>query len=264
MDEVKRYSDKQIDILMILADDMGHAQWEISKFTKTASSNISNMVKELLKDHIIFKGAPRNTTNPLSKHPRSEETPLYIKKDLKVYRTILININDKVNENDMNIFLAKNNEALAISRIRLERTKLRFDKKNLLNNDDYEKLKKKLEEMKKFRGKDKSFYEKECKKYMDYIEKFVSSTYTEGIIKEFGFEAVVRTNVQGILDLWYMSKIYEISLNKNFVDKKHADEVKNAMLGIKEYDLLPIVYSKRIPIRILNSPDEGIDNVQNS
>lgn len=251
MGEAKRYGENTIEILLFLSDGQGHAQWEISKHIKMAMSNTSNLVRELLEDGIIYKGAPRKTTNLLSKHPRAEETPLYINKDLSVYRRILMIINDMVEEAISNIIMATRNEELARRHIIFEKNKLCLIKKGPLTPDDYEKLSEKFEDMKKFRGKDITFYINERDKYMDCLEKFLSSTYTEEIIKEFGFDDVLRNGVTGSLDVWYMSRIAEIALNKNLIDKNRADEVFSTMEKTKDYQL-PIIRNRRIRCRFAN------------
>lgn len=254
MSEVKQYSDAQIEILMVLADDEGHAQWEISERTGIERSNINTIVKELIEDNIIFMGNPRKTTNPKSKRPRSKEFPLYIIKTLEAYRTILINIHNRIEENIISIDMSIRQEELAYTQIGLERYKLCFNKKGLLTQDDYKKLNKKFEYLRKFKGHEKSFYERERDKYMDYFEKFILSTYTERIIEAVGFDAVFRIDITGTLDIWYMEKIIEIALNKKLVDEKHIKEILKTMMEHGSYEL-PYIYSMKIPSMFANDDE---------
>ncbi|MEM2097544.1 MAG: hypothetical protein QXI70_05245 [Methanothrix sp.] len=243
--------DKKVRVLLLLADEKGHPQREISEHIETALSNTNNIIKELIdEDHLIYEGAPRKTTNPKSKRPRAKETPLYIIKDLKVYRTILKNIHDIIEENILNAYMASISRELARQYIIFERNKLRL-KKGSVTYDDYKNLAKKFEEMERYKGHEESFYEEERDKYMNYLEKFLLSKYTEDIIKEFGFDAVLRIGLTGTLDMWYMDRIIEIALNKRLVDEQQVKGILDTMPEHGSYELL-CVYSRRIPCRFAN------------
>ncbi|MCX8206694.1 MAG: hypothetical protein N3G75_02540 [Methanothrix sp.] len=242
--------DKKISILLLLADEKGHPQREISKHIETAFSNTNSIIRELMEDHLIYEGAPRRTTNPMSKRPRAKEIPLYIIRDLKVYRTILMNINDEIEENILNIHMASRNRELARQHIILERNGLRL-KKGSITQEDYENLYKKFDEMAKYRGHEESFYEKKRDKYMAYLEKFLLSKYTEEVIREFGLDAVLRIGLTGTLDIWYMEKIIQIALNKKLADELRIKEILDAMQENGHYEL-PCIFSRRIPSRFEN------------
>ncbi|WP_369425273.1 hypothetical protein, partial [Methanothrix sp.] len=106
-------------------------------------------------------------------------------------------------------------------------------------------------EMAKYKGHEESFYEEERDKYMNYLEKFLLSKYTEDIIKEFGFDAVLRIGLTGTLDMWYMDRIIEIALNKRLVDEQQVKGILDTMPEHGSYEL-PCVYSRRIPCRFAN------------
>lgn len=183
-------------------------------------------MSELKDDRILAEGVLRNTTKPGSKRPKSKEEALYIEKSLDVYRTIIINIHDRIEENISNIGMATRHEEAVRSLIKVDKDKLRLNNKGSWTTDDAESLNNKFENMKKFKGHDKSFYEMERDKYMDYIEEFVSSAYTANIIDEFGFDAVFGIGIVGTLDLWYKNTLVEMALNKKLITEDEAQAME--------------------------------------
>lgn len=89
---MRNLTDLQMDILVILFDDKGHALWELSKLLHRAKSNLTitlaNLEMEIDGISMIYKGEARSTTNPESTHPHQTEFPYYIKRDIKVYQLI--------------------------------------------------------------------------------------------------------------------------------------------------------------------------------
>lgn len=65
-------------ILVALADDKGHALWDLEEKTRIAKGNLKQKIDSLVKKGAIYKGAARKTTNPSTSHPNDEEQPYYI------------------------------------------------------------------------------------------------------------------------------------------------------------------------------------------
>lgn len=220
MYEGKRYTDTQIDILMMLMDEKGHAQWEISERTKIATSNLSDIIKQMRIHNIVCEGRPRKTTRPGSKRPNVKEIPLYINRDLDAYRTICNNIHDKFDENILNVTDAKANAEANKKLFSVEKNKLCYGTKGKWTRQDILKLEKKITKKMLFKGHTVSFYEENRDKFVDHLEKFISSPYTEKIIKKFGFDPIVRMNIVGTLDIWHRETLLKVALEEGLITEE--------------------------------------------
>jgi hypothetical protein len=76
---IRRFTDKELKILVELADDKGHALWDLEERTGIAKSNLKPKIDSLLEKRAIYKGAIRKTRNKSSSHPKEEEKPYYIR-----------------------------------------------------------------------------------------------------------------------------------------------------------------------------------------
>lgn len=76
---IRWFTDKELMILVKLADDRGHALWDLEEKTGIAKSNLKPKIDSLLKKRAIYKGAVRKTRNKSSSHPNDTEQPYYIR-----------------------------------------------------------------------------------------------------------------------------------------------------------------------------------------
>lgn len=65
-------------ILVALADDKGHALWNLEERTGIAKGNLKQKIDSLVKKGAIYRGAARRTTNGNTSHPNDTEQPYYI------------------------------------------------------------------------------------------------------------------------------------------------------------------------------------------
>jgi hypothetical protein len=65
-------------VLVALADDNGHALWDLEEKTGIAKGNLKLKIDSLVKKGAIYKGAARKTTNKSTSHPNDTEQPYYI------------------------------------------------------------------------------------------------------------------------------------------------------------------------------------------
>ena len=65
-------------VLVSLADDKGHALWDLEEKTGISKGNLKLKIDSLVKKGAIYKGAARKTTNKSTSHPNDEEQPYYI------------------------------------------------------------------------------------------------------------------------------------------------------------------------------------------
>jgi hypothetical protein len=65
-------------ILVALADDKGHALWDLVETTGIAKGNLKPKIDSLVEKGAIYKGAARRTTNGSSSHPNDQEQPYFI------------------------------------------------------------------------------------------------------------------------------------------------------------------------------------------
>lgn len=66
-------------ILVALADDKGHALWDLEERTKIGKSNLKPKVDSLVGKRAIYRGAARKTRNGNTSHPNDTEHPYYIR-----------------------------------------------------------------------------------------------------------------------------------------------------------------------------------------
>lgn len=76
-------------IFVILADDEGHANWELSKRLGIDRGNMTGELRAMEEDGLIYKGPSRRNTNPEHKNKRYPEQPFYIIKDNIVYTSFV-------------------------------------------------------------------------------------------------------------------------------------------------------------------------------
>jgi len=73
------YTDKELIILVALADDKGHALWDLEQKTKIRKSNLKPKIDSLVGKRTIYRGAARQTRNMQSSHSNDAEHPYYIR-----------------------------------------------------------------------------------------------------------------------------------------------------------------------------------------
>ena len=76
---IRRFTDKELIILVALADDKGHALWDLEQRTEIRKSNLKPKIDSLIEKRAIYKGGPRKTRNKNSSHPNDTEHPYYIR-----------------------------------------------------------------------------------------------------------------------------------------------------------------------------------------
>lgn len=219
-DNYEKFKPNQIEILMILSDDEGHPQWEISERTGIATSNLSLIIRELKKIDVVYEGEPRPTTNPKSSRPNTKEYPLYINKGWEVYQAIVLSIQDKFDENNLYLLNAQEQEKAMDKLFRIKKDMLCYETKGSWTGEDVDKLKGKFVKEAEFKGHDAHFYKEKLDKYGDYIEKLLVSQYTERMIKELGFGSIFRINIFGSLDIWYRETITEVAFQKKLITEE--------------------------------------------
>lgn len=75
---MRRFTDKELMILVALADDRGHALWDLEERTGIAKGNLKQKIDSLVKKGAIYRGAARKTTNGNTSHPNDTEQLYYI------------------------------------------------------------------------------------------------------------------------------------------------------------------------------------------
>lgn len=76
---IRRFTDRELMILVALADDKGHALWDLEEKTKIGKSNLKPKIDSLVGKRAIYKGAARKTRNGNTSHPNDTEHPYYIR-----------------------------------------------------------------------------------------------------------------------------------------------------------------------------------------
>jgi hypothetical protein len=76
---IRRFTDRELIILVALADDMGHALWDLEEKTKIGKSNLKPKIDSLVGKRAIYKGGARKTRNGSTSHPNDTEHPYYIR-----------------------------------------------------------------------------------------------------------------------------------------------------------------------------------------
>jgi hypothetical protein len=76
---IRRFTDRELMILVALADDNGHALWDLEERTKIGKSNLKPKVDSLVGKRAIYRGAARKTRNGNTSHPNDTEHPYYIR-----------------------------------------------------------------------------------------------------------------------------------------------------------------------------------------
>ena len=220
----RQFTDNDIEILMILSDDEGHPQWEVAKITGIAKSNLSPIIKKLKDENVVYEGDPRQTTNKKSRRPNTKEYPLYVIKDIEVYNAIMANINLRIEDNFDYMNYVERIESNYPVFHSITREKLALDRKGPFKDSD---LDKRIDEILKVLGCNRSDYKEKYEKYLDYIEKVLCSRYVEQMINEVGFGMVFNVFVVvGWLDIWYKEKLIEIASDKNLICKRECEEFK--------------------------------------
>lgn len=219
-DNYEKFKPNQIEILMILSDEEGHPQWEISERTGIAAGNLSPIVRELKEINVVYEGEPRPTTNPKSSHPNTKEYPLYINKEREVYQAIIHSIHDEIEENIQSEFMATRQSELMEKLYQHKRTELFVSTKGACTVDAQKGLYEKYEQLALYKGHEALFYKKRTDKYMDYIEEFMKSYYTECMVKKNGFKSVFNIYLFGTLDIWYRETITDVAFQKKLITEE--------------------------------------------
>jgi hypothetical protein len=76
---IRRFTDKELMILTKLADDKGHALWDLEQRTSISKGNLKPKIDCLIEKRTIYKGAIRKTRNKSTGHPNNVEKPYYIR-----------------------------------------------------------------------------------------------------------------------------------------------------------------------------------------
>jgi len=76
---IRRFTDRELIILAALADDKGHALWDLEQRTKIGKTNLKPKIDSLVGKRAIYKGAARKTRNGNTSHPNDSEQPYYIR-----------------------------------------------------------------------------------------------------------------------------------------------------------------------------------------
>lgn len=76
---IRRFTDKELMILVKLADDKGHALWDLEQRTGISKGNLKPKMDRLFEKRAIYKGAIRKTRNKSTGHPNDAEKPYYIR-----------------------------------------------------------------------------------------------------------------------------------------------------------------------------------------
>jgi len=94
---------------MLLLDEKGHALRDLNQRLRRKESELGNLgltAKKLENDKIIYKLPPRKTTNPNSARPNTLEHPYCLRRDSKVFNSIMnYLISDDGRHNLLNDFL---------------------------------------------------------------------------------------------------------------------------------------------------------------
>jgi len=76
-------------VLAILADDKGHANWDLCQKLGKDRGNMSRELRVMVEGELIYEGPTRYTTNPKSKNRQYPERPFYIREDNRVYTSFV-------------------------------------------------------------------------------------------------------------------------------------------------------------------------------
>ena len=82
-------TETQVKVILILLDDMGHSERNLAKHLKMSDSNLSPILKKLMKVGIISRGEVRESTNGHKKEGKYMEFPYYLPKNLNALKTII-------------------------------------------------------------------------------------------------------------------------------------------------------------------------------
>ena len=82
-------TETQVKVILILLDDIGHSERNLAKHLKMSDSNLSPILKKLMKVGIISRGEARKSTNEHKKGGEYNEFPYYLPKDLNALKTVI-------------------------------------------------------------------------------------------------------------------------------------------------------------------------------
>ena len=96
---MEKWSKIRVMIIKILLDDGGVSGRVLAEKLDKKQSNLNNLIKELIEEHIIYRGPQRISTKPTEeyihirgsreKHPEYRETPYFIERNIETLNKIL-------------------------------------------------------------------------------------------------------------------------------------------------------------------------------
>jgi hypothetical protein len=93
---IKMLTKTQVKVILILLDNAGHAEWELTKSLSEkkakSESNINPILKNLEKKGIIYQGAPRKSRNPEKRKGDYKEIPYFLTNGIDDLKLIITEI----------------------------------------------------------------------------------------------------------------------------------------------------------------------------
>lgn len=92
---MRGFSDLRLDIINFLADDIGHAHWEILEFLEVAKKvrhdkgNLTRTLESMEDSSLIYEGERRLSTNPINEGKKFEEEPYYLIREAETFSNIV-------------------------------------------------------------------------------------------------------------------------------------------------------------------------------
>ena len=84
-------TETEVKIVLILADDKGHAEWELADILGMETSNLNPILKSLRSKRVIIKGPARQSKRERKLHKAGEyqETPYYLSNNIDDIKTLV-------------------------------------------------------------------------------------------------------------------------------------------------------------------------------
>ena len=84
-------TETEVKIVLILADNEGHAEWELAGILGMETSNLNPILKSLRSKSIVFKGPARQSKRERKLHKAGDyqETPYYLSNNIDDIKTLV-------------------------------------------------------------------------------------------------------------------------------------------------------------------------------
>jgi len=84
-------TETEVKIVLILADNEGHAEWELADILGMETSNLNPILKGLKSKSIVFKGPARKSKKQRTHHKDGDyqETPYYLSNNIDDIKTLV-------------------------------------------------------------------------------------------------------------------------------------------------------------------------------